>query len=63
VLRFDPFSDFDALVRDLLTGQAGSGRRPRFMPMDLCKIGDRGIGAVAGRRTVLRRLPAAPVAG
>ena len=40
MLRFDPFSDFDALVRDLLTGQAGSGRRPRFMPMDLCKIGD-----------------------
>ena len=40
MLRFDPFSDFDALVRDLLTGQAGSGRRPGFMPMDLCKIGD-----------------------
>jgi HSP20 family protein len=40
VLRFDPFSDFDALTRGLLAGQAGSGRAPRFMPMDLCKIDD-----------------------
>ncbi len=40
MLRFDPFSDFDALVRDVLTGPIGSGRSPRFMPMDLCKIDD-----------------------
>jgi HSP20 family protein len=40
VLRFDPFSDLDALTRGLLTGQAGSNRTPRFMPMDLCKIDD-----------------------
>jgi HSP20 family protein len=40
VLRFDPFSDIDALTRGLLTGQAGSNRSPRFMPMDLCKVGD-----------------------
>ena len=40
MLRFDPFSDIDALTRSLLTGQAGSNRSPRFMPMDLCKIDD-----------------------
>jgi HSP20 family protein len=40
VLRFDPFSDLDALTRGLLTNQAGSNRSPRFMPMDLCKIDD-----------------------
>jgi HSP20 family protein len=40
VLRFDPFSDLDALTRGLLTSQTGSNRAPRFMPMDLCKIDD-----------------------
>lgn len=40
MLRFDPFSDFDALTRGLLTNQTGSSRSPRFMPMDLCKIDD-----------------------
>ncbi|WNG86641.1 Hsp20/alpha crystallin family protein [Mycobacterium sp. ITM-2016-00317] len=40
MLRFDPFSDLDALTRGLLTSQAGSNRAPRFMPMDLCKIDD-----------------------
>jgi HSP20 family protein len=40
VLRFDPFSDLDALTRGLLTSQTGSNRTPRFMPMDLCKIDD-----------------------
>ncbi len=40
MLRFDPFSDFDALTRGLLTNQAGTNRAPRFMPMDLCKIDD-----------------------
>jgi HSP20 family protein len=40
VLRFDPFSDLDALTRGLLTSQTGSTRTPRFMPMDLCKIDD-----------------------
>jgi len=39
VLRFDPFSDFDALTRDLLN-QTGSNRTPRFMPMDLYKVDD-----------------------
>ncbi|MCV7220982.1 Hsp20/alpha crystallin family protein [Mycolicibacterium elephantis] len=40
MLRFDPFSEFDALTRGLLTSQTGSNRSPRFMPMDLCKIDD-----------------------
>lgn len=40
MLRFDPFSDLDALTRGLLTSQTGSSRSPRFMPMDLCKIDD-----------------------
>jgi HSP20 family protein len=40
VLRFDPFSDLDTWTRGLLTGQTGSNRAPRFMPMDLCKIDD-----------------------
>ncbi|WP_304113009.1 Hsp20/alpha crystallin family protein [Mycolicibacterium bacteremicum] len=40
MLRFDPFSDLDSMTRDLLTGQTGSNRTPRFMPMDLCKIDD-----------------------
>ncbi|BDY26898.1 heat shock protein Hsp20 [Mycolicibacterium mageritense DSM 44476 = CIP 104973] len=40
MLRFDPFSDLDALTRSLLSSDAGSNRTPRFMPMDLCKIDD-----------------------
>lgn len=40
MLRFDPFSDLDALTRAVLTGETGSNRSPRFMPMDLCKIDD-----------------------
>jgi HSP20 family protein len=40
VLRFDPFSDLDAVTRALLTGEIGSNRTPRFMPMDLCRIDD-----------------------
>ena len=40
MLRFDPFSDFDALTRGLLSSHTGSNRAPRFMPMDLCKIDD-----------------------
>ncbi|MBP3082197.1 MULTISPECIES: Hsp20/alpha crystallin family protein [Mycolicibacterium] len=40
MLRFDPFSDLDVLTRSLLSGDTGSTRTPRFMPMDLCKIGD-----------------------
>ncbi|BBY82007.1 Hsp20/alpha crystallin family protein [Mycolicibacterium pulveris] len=40
MLRFDPFSELDALTRGLLTSQTGSSRSPRFMPMDLCKIDD-----------------------
>jgi HSP20 family protein len=40
VLRFDPFSDLDAVTRGLLSSQAGSDRSPRFMPMDLYKVDD-----------------------
>lgn len=44
MLRFDPFSDFNAdinaLTRGLLNSQTGSTRSPRFMPMDLCKVDD-----------------------
>lgn len=40
MLRFDPFSDFDAWARSLMNTQTGSERTPRFMPMDLCKIDD-----------------------
>lgn len=40
MLRFDPFSDLDAVTRGLLTSPTGSNRIPRFMPMDLCKIDD-----------------------
>jgi HSP20 family protein len=40
VLRFDPFSDLDAMTRGLLTSQTGSNRSPRFMPMDLYKVDD-----------------------
>jgi HSP20 family protein len=40
VLRFDPFSDVDTLTRGLLTGETGTNRSPRFMPMDLCKVND-----------------------
>lgn len=40
VLRFDPFSDMDALTRGWLNTQSGSARSPRFMPMDLYKVDD-----------------------
>nr|WP_090275662.1 Hsp20/alpha crystallin family protein [Mycolicibacterium komanii]CRL68706.1 heat shock protein Hsp20 [Mycolicibacterium komanii] len=40
MLRFDPFTELDALTRGLLANQTGSNRSPRFMPMDLCKIDD-----------------------
>ncbi|BBZ01666.1 heat-shock protein Hsp20 [Mycolicibacterium chitae] len=40
MLRFDPFSDLDAMTRGLLSSQTGSSRTPRFMPMDLYKVGD-----------------------
>lgn len=40
MLRFDPFSDLDAVARGLLTSQTGSSRTPRFMPMDLYKVED-----------------------
>lgn len=39
MLRFDPFSDLDAMTRGLLT-QSGTDRSPRFMPMDLYKVDD-----------------------
>lgn len=38
MLRFDPFGD--AVTRRALTSQVDSGRVPRFMPMDLCKVDD-----------------------
>ncbi|MGK2882811.1 MAG: Hsp20/alpha crystallin family protein [Mycobacterium sp.] len=40
MLRFDPFSDIDALTRSLLSSESGSNRSPRFMPMDLYKVED-----------------------
>jgi HSP20 family protein len=41
VLRFDPFSDVDALTRGLMTGSmTGTQRTPRFMPLDLYKVDD-----------------------
>lgn len=41
MLRFDPFTDIDALTRGLLqTPRAGSVRAPAFMPMDLYKLDD-----------------------
>lgn len=40
MLRFDPFSDLDAVARGLMGSQTGTARSPRFMPMDLCKIDD-----------------------
>ena len=40
MLRFDPFSDFDALTRQLLGVNEGTARTPRFMPMDLFQAGD-----------------------
>ncbi len=39
MLRFDPFSDIDAMARGLLS-QSGTSRSPRFMPMDLYKVDD-----------------------
>ncbi|MBT0565971.1 Hsp20/alpha crystallin family protein [Williamsia sp. CHRR-6] len=40
MLRFDPFNELDSLTRGLLSGQTGSARTPRFMPMDLYKVDD-----------------------
>ena len=40
MLRFDPFSDLDAMTRGLLSSQSGTSRSPRFMPMDLYKVDD-----------------------
>ncbi|MCB0946879.1 MAG: Hsp20/alpha crystallin family protein [Mycobacterium sp.] len=40
MLRFDPFSDIDAMARGLLSTQSGTSRSPRFMPMDLYKVDD-----------------------
>lgn len=40
MLRFDPFSDIDAMTRGLLSSQSGTSRSPRFMPMDLYKVED-----------------------
>jgi len=40
VLRFDPFRDLDRLTEQMLGVPAGTGRAPRFMPMDLYRSGD-----------------------
>jgi HSP20 family protein len=40
VLRFDPFRDLDRMTEQLLGASAGTGRVPRFMPMDLYRAGD-----------------------
>lgn len=43
VMRFDPFRDFDRLAEQVLGPGAGTGRAPRFMPMDVFREGDRFI--------------------
>ena len=40
MLRFDPFRDLDRMTEQLLGVPSGSGRAPRFMPMDLYRSGD-----------------------
>ncbi|SDD29951.1 HSP20 family protein [Auraticoccus monumenti] len=40
MLRFDPFSDFDTMTKQLLGLGTDTGRVPRFMPVDLYKSGD-----------------------
>ncbi|NMD54648.1 MULTISPECIES: Hsp20/alpha crystallin family protein [Tsukamurella] len=42
MLRFDPFSELDAVAQGLLTAnrETGSPRSPRFMPMDLYQVDD-----------------------
>lgn len=40
MLRFDPFSDIDAMTKQLLGLGTDTGRVPRFMPVDLYKSGD-----------------------
>ncbi|MFQ6393020.1 Hsp20/alpha crystallin family protein [Nocardia sp. KC 131] len=40
MLRFDPFHDIDTVARQLLGEGTGTTRAPRFMPMDLFKVGD-----------------------
>lgn len=40
MLRFDPFSDFDTLTRQMFGFNEGTARAPRFMPMDLFQAGD-----------------------
>ncbi len=41
VMRFDPFRDFDRLAEQVLGPASGTGRAPRFMPMDVYREGDR----------------------
>ncbi|CAN5241712.1 Hsp20/alpha crystallin family protein [soil metagenome] len=40
MLRFDPFTDIDAITKSVLAAGTGTGRSPRFMPMDLYKVED-----------------------
>ncbi|AUN41453.1 Hsp20/alpha crystallin family protein [Tsukamurella tyrosinosolvens] len=42
MLRFDPFSELDAVTQGLVAAgrEAGSPRSPRFMPMDLYQVDD-----------------------
>ena len=40
MLRFDPFRDIDRMTEQLLGASDGSGRAPRFMPIDLYRSGD-----------------------
>ncbi|WP_298444791.1 Hsp20/alpha crystallin family protein [Gordonia sp. (in: high G+C Gram-positive bacteria)] len=41
MLRFDPFTELDALSRYLQSSDRGTAASaPRFMPMDLCKVDD-----------------------
>ncbi len=40
MLRFDPFTDVDALTRSLMSNAVGTSRVPQFMPMDLYRVDD-----------------------
>ena len=40
MLRFDPFTDVDALTGRLLANARGTSRVPQFLPMDLYRVDD-----------------------
>jgi HSP20 family protein len=40
IVRFDPFQEFDSMVRQMQAPVNGTTRFPRVMPMDLFRAGD-----------------------